>query len=261
MNNNTKKALAAAGVLAMLAFAFWYGGGAPELQGWQTGRADSSALESSASFSSSGASGSSLSPVAPPNHSEATPVQPDQSAPATSHPAPSVTEKQSQEDSETIASQPPNSPVNSPQIDLPPTSAEKQQLTCTFSIRCDAILDNWDWLDPNKAELVPTDGVILAAVQVPFEEGDTVFDLLQRQTQAADIHMEASFTPGYGSSYVEGIANLYEFDCGQQSGWIYLVNGVSPGYGSSQYSLSAGDVVEWTYTCNLAKDVSTGVSG
>ena len=97
--------------------------------------------------------------------------------------------------------------------------------------------------------------MILAPEEVSFEEGETVFDLLQRQTRAHGIHMEATFTPGYGSSYVEGIANLYEFDCGQQSGWVYLVNGVSPSYGSSQYLLSPGDVVEWAYTCDMGHDV------
>ena len=54
---------------------------------------------------------------------------------------------------------------------------------------------------------------------------------------------------------MEGIDNLYEFDCGQQSGWLYRVNGYSPGYSSSQYVLSDGDQVEWLYTCDLGQDV------
>ncbi len=39
--------------------------------------------------------------------------------------------------------------------------------------------------------------------------------------------MEASFTGD--SVYVEGINNIYEFSCGEQSGWMYEVNGVYPG--------------------------------
>ncbi|MEG1857186.1 MAG: hypothetical protein RR216_00500, partial [Pseudoflavonifractor sp.] len=31
--------------------------------------------------------------------------------------------------------------------------------TCTLSIRCDTVLENPDWLDPEKVELVPEDGV------------------------------------------------------------------------------------------------------
>lgn len=32
----------------------------------------------------------------------------------------------------------------------------------------------------------------------------------------------------YNSAYIEGINNLYEFDCGELSGWMYKVNGLVP---------------------------------
>ena len=38
--------------------------------------------------------------------------------------------------------------------------------TCTLSVRCNTILDNIDWLDPEKVELVPEDGVIFPATTV-----------------------------------------------------------------------------------------------
>lgn len=56
-------------------------------------------------------------------------------------------------------------------------------------------------------------------------------------------------------AYVEGINNLYEFDCGQLSGWMYNVNGWFPNYGCSKYTVQDGDVINWVYTCNLGKDV------
>lgn len=40
--------------------------------------------------------------------------------------------------------------------------------------------------------------------------------------------MESNWTPAYNSAYIEGIGNLYEFDCGNLSGWMYSVNGVWP---------------------------------
>ncbi len=40
----------------------------------------------------------------------------------------------------------------------------------------------------------------------------------------------------YNSYYVEGIGNLYEFDCGKESGWMYKVNGRFPNYGCSSYT-------------------------
>jgi hypothetical protein len=54
---------------------------------------------------------------------------------------------------------------------------------------------------------------------------------------------------GYGSYYVEGIGNLYEFDCGRQSGWVYTLNGASSNYGCSSYVLKDGEHIEWSYTC------------
>ncbi len=67
--------------------------------------------------------------------------------------------------------------------------------------------------------------------------------------------MEFEDTPIYNSAYIEGIANLYEFDCGELSGWMYKVNGWFPNYGCSRYQLKAGDKVEWVYTCDLGVDV------
>ena len=93
------------------------------------------------------------------------------------------------------------------------------EYTCTLSVRCDTVLDNIDWLDPEKVELVPEDGVIFARTSVTFYEGESVFNVLQRERKKAKIHMEFSNTPMYNSAYIEGINNLYEFDCGELSGW------------------------------------------
>jgi hypothetical protein len=127
--------------------------------------------------------------------------------------------------------------------------------TCTFSIECSTILNNLDQLDPDKLECVPSNGVILAKTTVTFYEGESVFDVLQRLCKEKGIHMESSWTPIYNSAYIEGIHNLYEFDCGELSGWMYRVNGWYPNYGCSRYQLKQGDVVEWRYTCDLGEDV------
>lgn len=127
--------------------------------------------------------------------------------------------------------------------------------TCTLSVRCDTILDNMEWLDPEKKELVPGDGIVFPATEVRFYEGESVFNVLQREMKKAKIHMEFSDTPMYNSAYIEGIHNLYEFDCGELSGWMYKVNDWFPNYGCSRYQLQDGDVVEWVYTCTLGVDV------
>ncbi len=81
--------------------------------------------------------------------------------------------------------------------------------TCTFSISCETILDNWDLCADSKKPLVPSDGVILSSTTVSFSEGESVFDVLQRVCKDNKIHMESSWTPMYNSAYIEGINNLY----------------------------------------------------
>jgi len=132
---------------------------------------------------------------------------------------------------------------------------EKKSYTCTFSIECSTILNNLKDLDPDKRELVPSNGVILKPTKVTFYEGESVFDVLQRVCKEKGIHLESSWTPIYNSAYVEGIHNLYEFDCGALSGWMYRVDGWYPNYGCSRYQLKDGEKVEWRYTCDLGKDV------
>lgn len=127
--------------------------------------------------------------------------------------------------------------------------------TCTISISCATILDNINNLTEGKEEFVPADGMILAPSTIEFEEGETVHDILKRVCKEAGIHMESNYTPAYDSAYVEGINQLYEFDCGELSGWMYQVNGWFPNYGCSKYTVSDGDVINWVYTCDLGKDV------
>lgn len=120
---------------------------------------------------------------------------------------------------------------------------------CTLTIDCRTILDNKDKLDPAKAEFVPEDGVVLAPTEVPFAEGETVFDVLQRACTAYDLQLEYSWTPIYDAYYIEGINHIYEFDCGSESGWMFKVNGWFPNYGCSSYTLEEGDDIVWNYTC------------
>jgi len=128
-------------------------------------------------------------------------------------------------------------------------------LSCTLSIRCDTVLNNMDRLNPEKRELIPEDGVLLREKNVGFDAGESVFDVLYRAVRDEKIHMEFSDSALYGSVYIEGIGNLYEFDCGELSGWMYSVNGEFPMYGMSQYEVKDGDVIEVVYTCDLGADV------
>lgn len=126
---------------------------------------------------------------------------------------------------------------------------------CTISIECSTILDHMEDLKETKAEFVPEDGWILKETEVSFKGGETAFDVLKRICGQQGIHLASRYTPLYKSYYVEGINQIYEFDCGKNSGWMYSVNGKYPNYGSSGYKLKDGDKIEWRYTCNLGSDV------
>lgn len=129
---------------------------------------------------------------------------------------------------------------------------------CTISISCATILNNMDLCEDSVKGLVPSDGWILRPVKVELRDGESAFDVLKRVCRDKGIHMEFSMTPAYGTAYVEGIANIYEFSAGDLSGWMYKVNGVFPNYGSSGYTMKDGDTLAWVYTCDLGKDVGGG---
>ena len=136
-----------------------------------------------------------------------------------------------------------------------PSADQSAELSCTLYIECTTILDNMSDFNTDKLEVLPENGIVLEKCTVSFKDGESVYDVMVRELMARKIHMEASYTPIYDSAYVEGINNLYEFDCGAGSGWTYSVNGSFPNYGCSKYKLSDGDAVEWHYTCDFGADV------
>ena len=184
---------------------------------------------------------------------EAVPAVPDTAPQEPVSSAPDEPSAPPESGAETAESVSPQEPDNAPE---PPAA-----LTCTMSISCAVLLEHADALDGEKLELVPADGILFPASEMSFEEGESVFDLLKRVCRAQKIHMEFSETPLYGSAYIEGIGNLYEFDCGEGSGWMYRVNGAFPQVGCSQVVLSSGDTVEWLYTCDFGADIGGGEVG
>lgn len=129
---------------------------------------------------------------------------------------------------------------------------------CTLSITCKTLLKPENKkvaISNGKGDMIPSDGVIYKTKKVKFYKNESVFDVLLRETKANKIHMEYVMTPAYNSNYIEGIHNLYEFDGGELSGWMYSVNGWFPNYGCSRYKLKDGDSIKWVYTCDLGRDV------
>lgn len=125
------------------------------------------------------------------------------------------------------------------------------QYTCTIRISCEDIIANTDMLEQSKLALVPENGILLDDFTVSFSDGKTVFDILLSAVRENNIHMEYSTSPVFNTAYIEGIGNIYEFDCGAMSGWTYIVNGESPSIGCSSYTVSDGDIIEFYYSCML----------
>lgn len=96
-------------------------------------------------------------------------------------------------------------------------------------------------------------GVVLEPVLVEVEGEISVISLLQKAARAQKIPVEFS---GKGIfAYVKGIDNLYEYDRGVKSGWLFKINGEFASKGAGSYNVKAGDQVEWLYTLDLGKDI------
>lgn len=140
------------------------------------------------------------------------------------------------------------------QIVVPDTNGDGK-LTCTLEVRCDTLLGHLEEMQAEKAALVPEDGQLLERVEVEFKAGESVFDIFRRVLREEKLHFEYTDARAYNSVYIEGVGNLYEFDCGPQSGWMYSVNGEYPALGCSAYTLSDGDDIQFNYTCDLGADL------
>ena len=126
---------------------------------------------------------------------------------------------------------------------------------CSLNVNCKTILNNMDRLNKDKFDIIPKDGIIYSNDKVLFKEGENVFDVLLREMKENKIHIEFSKTPGTNAVYIEGINNIYEFDCGELSGWQYTVNDEILNISADGYKINEGDVVEFVYTCDLGRDL------
>ena len=115
----------------------------------------------------------------------------------------------------------------------------------SISINCQTAVDY-----PNSKR---DNGKILGGCQVYVDENATVFDVLKEACKINKIQMDYE---GSGNSvYVKGIDYLYEFDCGDLSGWQYSVNDKFYSVGCNSFIPQNGDTVRWIYTCDLGEDI------
>ena len=116
----------------------------------------------------------------------------------------------------------------------------------------------------NKIEIADGGGIIFSvygkdgeavidSVGVKYKKNISVEELSRGVCR--ELKIPIVFSGVRELTYLKGINNLFEFDHGALSGWIYFVNGESQSVSSWSYILQNGDEVSWRYTLDLGKDI------
>lgn len=136
------------------------------------------------------------------------------------------------------------------EIPAPKQEVEKiEKKEVKVLIECKTILNNMERLQNGYQSFIPQNGIILNTTSVEIKEGDTVLNVLKRVSNQNKIKLSIR------SGYVEGIANIDESICGDESGWIYSVNGKFINTGASNCKVNQGDEIKWQYTCQNGRDL------
>lgn len=123
----------------------------------------------------------------------------------------------------------------------------KDEISCTLNVECKSILNNMDKLKDGHSEYVPANGYIIKGYKYTAKAGFTAYDALKKACEDNGIKLTAQSTM-YGT-YVSGINNIDEFDCGSQSGWMYSINGNRPNVSASSQRVTDGDEITFEYVC------------
>ena len=123
----------------------------------------------------------------------------------------------------------------------------KDEISCTLTVECKSILNNMDKLKDGHSEYVPADGYIITGYKYTAKAGFTAYDVLKKACEDNGIKLTAKSSM-YGT-YVSGINNIDEFDCGSQSGWMFSINGNRPNVSASSQKINDGDEITFEYVC------------
>lgn len=91
---------------------------------------------------------------------------------------------------------------------------------------------------------------------VSVKEGSTVYHILTNGLPA-NMSQEGAAS-GYVKSITKDGVTLAEFDKGENSGWLYTVNGTMPNVPLTSYTVANGDEILWYYTTDYTKDPNAG---
>lgn len=154
---------------------------------------------------------------------------------------PSNEKKQNSDDKQNATSETTSS--NSSQVD-------NNLVSQKISISIDCInASNAKLYEKFSEKVVPKNGIILKETFIDFKQGQSAYDVLKLICRQNNIILSVK---GFGEQvYIAGINGLKEFDGGQNSGWLYTINGKMPEVGVGSYKLEDGDKIQLRYTVNI----------
>lgn len=123
---------------------------------------------------------------------------------------------------------------------------DNKRIHINISVQCKEALEFIDQKGGDAPSLNFKDGIILDKSNIEVSENESVLEILKIVLEENNITLKLR-----SGGYVAGIAGLVEKDkyFGEQSGWLYYVNGERPSVGTSQYIVKSGDVIEFRYVC------------
>lgn len=126
------------------------------------------------------------------------------------------------------------------------TVTTSESNVCYITIECTEILNNMDKLKEGHSAYVPSNGYILNNYPVEISNGYSAYDVLKKACNDNNIKLTAT-TTAYGT-YVSGINNLDEFDCGNQSGWLYYVDNNYQNVSCDKRTVKPNETITFHYT-------------
>ena len=135
----------------------------------------------------------------------------------------------------------PGRATGSGQITPPSEPETGKNIQVTFTLKTDTSL----W--------IPT-------MTLTVKEGSVVYHAFDKALDAAGDMSAVGAERGYVKSITKNGVTLGEFDKGENSGWLYTVNGELPRVGLTAYPLKDGDDILFYYTTDWKDDPNAGGS-
>lgn len=129
----------------------------------------------------------------------------------------------------------------------PKQTTTKGTVSCTVTVESTSVLNNMDKLKAGHIAYVPNDGYIINSYCLSIKKGSSVYDAVKAACSANNVNLNA-VNSSFGK-YIAGFNYIDEKDCGNQSGWLYMVNGKYPSVSCDKYIVENKDKIVFEYTC------------